>query len=344
MKKSDAILVSSIPNIIFLTNFSAFSELEREAFILLTKNKKYIITDKRYSEAVKKQTSGFEIIDTGAIYFILKDAKSFFEKNKIKTLEIEEDNITVSEYKLLKKFATLIPSDFSDKRVIKTDSEIEKIKKACGIGDLAFEFILNKLKIGVTEKEISDELINFFKSKGSEFSFRPIIAFGPHSSIPHHETGNTKLKKNQIVLMDFGVKFENYCSDMTRTVYFGKAPEKFKKMYETVLNAQQMAISKIRNDSKASDIDKVARNHIKSLGYPNIIHSVGHGIGLEVHEKPHLSPSSSDTLENGMVFSIEPGIYIPEFSGVRIEDLVIVREGCAQLISKAKREIIEVND
>ena len=344
MKNSYAMLVSSVPNIVYLTNFSAFSEIEREAFVLITKNKKYIITDKRYSEAVRKQTRGFEVIETGAICFILKEAKSFFEKNKIKTLEIEENDISVTEYKLLKKSAKLVPSDFSDRRFIKKENEIEKIKKACRIGDLAFEFILTKFKVGVTEKEISDELINFFKSKGAESSFKPIIAFGTHSSVPHHETGNTRLKKNQIVLMDFGVKFENYCSDMTRTVYFGKTPDKFKKIYETILESQKEAISKIEQDCKASDIDKAARDYIKENGYPNIIHSVGHGIGLEVHEKPHLSPSSLETIKNGMVFSVEPGIYIPDFGGVRIEDLVLVREGKAELISLSKREIIEVND
>ncbi len=343
-KKSDAILISSIPNIVYLTGFSGFSESEREAFVLLTKNKKYIITDQRYSEAVKKQTKGFEVIENGAIYFLVKDAKEFFEINNISSLEVEENNLTVSEYKALNKFAKIFPSAFSEKRIIKTKSEIENIKKACKIGDEAFDFVLKKLKTGVTELQIADELINFFKSRNSVISFKPIVAFGANSSTPHHETGNNKLKKNHIVLMDFGVKINNYCSDMTRTVYFGRAPQEFKKIHETVLEAQKLAIAKINHQVIASEIDKTARNYILKQNYPNIIHSVGHGIGLEVHENPHISPNSKEVLKNGMIFSIEPGIYIPGFGGVRIEDLVLLRGGKAQLISHSKREIIEVND
>jgi len=344
MKKSDAILISSVPNIIYLTGFSAFSETEREAFVLLTKNKKYIFTDKRYSEAVKKQTKGFEVNEDGAIYFLVYDAKQFFEKNNIKSLEVEENNLTVAEYKSLRKFVKIIPSEFSNNRIIKTTNEIDLVKKACKIGDEAFDFIITKLKVGITEKEISDELTNFFKSKIADTSFKPIVAFGPNSSIPHHETSNIKLKRNQIVLLDFGVKINNYCSDMTRTVFFGRAPKEFIEMYNTVLKAQELAISSIKEGIKSSVVDKSARDYILKQNYPNIIHSVGHGIGLEVHENPHISPNSKELLKNGMIFSIEPGIYIPKFGGVRIEDLVLLREGNAQLLSHSKREIIEIND
>jgi Xaa-Pro aminopeptidase len=341
--KPEATLISSVPNIIYLTNYSGFSETEREAFILLTKNKKYIITDKRYSEAVEK-IKGFEIIDCGANYFISKLSKEFFKENNIKTLAIEENNITLFESKLLKKSAKLIPSDFSKKRVLKTEKEIENIKKACDIGDEAFKFILTKLKVGVSENDISEELISFFKSKNADFSFKPIVAFGAHSSIPHHKTEKTKLEKNQIVLLDFGVKVNNYCSDMTRTVYFGKADEKFKKIYNTVLNAQKKAIEQIKENANLSLIDKTAREFILEQGFSNIIHAVGHGIGIEVHEAPSVSPYSKNIIKNGMVFSVEPGIYIPEFGGARIEDLVVVRNGKAQLISHAEREIIEIHD
>jgi Xaa-Pro aminopeptidase len=343
MNKSDAILISSVPNIIYLTGFSAFSEIEREAFILITGNKKYLITDKRYSESVKKQTKGFEIIETGAIHFLV-ESENFFKEKNIRVLEIEENNLTVEEFKLLKKSVKMVATNFSDKRINKTKSEIQNLKKACEIGDQAFDFIITKLKTGITEIEISDELINFFKSKNADISFKPIVAYGSNSSIPHHQTGRSKLKKNQIVLLDFGVKFNNYCSDMTRTVFFGNPPKEFIRIYETVLKAQQLAISKIKDTVKASEIDKVARNYILKQNFPNIIHSVGHGIGLEVHEKPHISPNSKDILKSDMVFSVEPGIYIPGFGGVRIEDLVLVREGFPELISNAKREIIGVND
>jgi len=343
MKTSDAILISSVPNIIYFTNYSGFSETEREAFILITTNKNYLITDSRYSEALKKHTSGFEIINSGAINFI-SNAKDFFHINKIYTLAIEEDNITLAESKLLKKSVKIVPTFFFQKRIIKTPQEIENIKKACKIGDMAFNFILAKLKTGITEKEISDELIGFFKLKNADLSFKPIVAFGPHSSIPHHENSDTKLKKDQIVLLDFGVKVNNYCSDMTRTVFFGEAPEEFKKIHKTVLNAQQKTIKNIKPNMKLSEIDKTARDYILSQNFPNIIHAVGHGVGIEVHEAPSVSPSSKDIVKNGMVFSIEPGIYVPGYGGVRIEDLVLIKNGNVELISHAKREIIEIHD
>lgn len=341
--KADAILISSIANIIYLTNFSGFSEIEREAFVLIYKKNKYLITDKRYSEAAKNQTKGFEIIDIGATNFIA-NSKDFFAENTIENLGIEENNLTVAEFNLLKKSVKMIPIDFSNKRAIKKDNEISKIKRASKIGDEAFEFILTKLKVGVTENEISDNLINFFKSKKADLSFKPIIAFGEHSSSPHHENTDFKLKDNQIVLMDFGVKINNYCSDMTRTVFFGIAPEDFKKMYQAVFESQQKAIKKIKLGEKLSVIDKTARDYILKQNYPNIIHAVGHGIGIEVHEAPAISPYSKDLVKNNMVFSVEPGIYIPGIGGIRIEDLVLVRNGKPELISKAKREIIEVND
>lgn len=342
LKNSEAILISGIPNVIYFTNFSGFSDIEREVFLLVTKNKNYLITDRRYSEAVEKQVADFKVIDTGAINFLI-NGKEFFEKEKINLLNIEENNLTVSEYKALKKYIKTKNVDLKNLRIIKNDLEIKNIKKACEIGDLAFEYILTKLKIGVTEKEISDELINFFKSKNADFSFKPIVAFGENSSAPHHENSDRKLEENQIVLLDFGVKVNNYCSDMTRTVFFGKADKKFKEIYNNVLEAQKLSIESVKLNIKASEIDKKARDYILKNNFPNIIHSVGHGIGIEVHETPHISPNSTQKIKNGMTFSVEPGIYISNYGGVRIEDLVLVRDGCAELISHSKREIIEVN-
>lgn len=344
MKSFEAKLISSVPNIVYLTNFSGFSETERDAFIILTENKKFLITDKRYSEAVKKKVKDFEVIDTGALNFLIHEGDDFFKDMKIKSLFIEENDLKVSEFISLKKYIKLKRLDTTNFRIIKSDLEIKHIKEACGIADQSFEFILTKLKSGVTEKEISHLLINFFKSKNADLSFPPIVAFGENSSVPHHESGNTKLSKNQIVLLDFGVKINNYCSDMTRTVFFGKADPKFRKIYNTVLNSQKKAIDKIKPNLKTSIIDKAARDYIIGKNFPDIIHAVGHGIGIEVHEAPSISPTSIDKIKNGMVFSVEPGIYILGYGGVRIEDLILVRNGFAELISLSKKGIIEIND
>ena len=341
-KKYDGVLVSSRSNIVYLTNYSNFSENERECFLLFTKTKQFLITDKRYSEAVDRVVKDFEIINTG-IHKLLTVGHSNILKNlRITSLGIEEYDLTVSEYKRLRNIVKTKPIDLRNLRVIKQKYEIENIRKASKIGDIAFKFILGQLKNGVTEREISDLLETFINQKGADISFKPIVAFGKNSSIPHHMTGKDKLKTNQIVLFDFGVKVNNYCSDMSRTVFFGKTPDRFKKMHKTVLEAQKKAIESIRVGIRDSEIDKIARDYIISKGYPNIIHSVGHGIGIEVHEPPVLSPRSMDVLKENMVITVEPGIYIPHFGGVRIEDMVFVSKKGAQLISHAKREIIEV--
>ncbi|MDP3996042.1 MAG: aminopeptidase P family protein [bacterium] len=353
--KLDAALISSVPNIIYLTGYSGFSYLEREAFLVVAQPQGlthktpgvfgYIITDGRYSEAVSKillnlpKYELLEISNKNSLDDIFKSLSK-----KIKKLGIEENNISLSESKKLKKYFKLVSlKDLENLRIVKEESEILKIQKACEIGDKAFNFILKKLKEGVSEKQIAFDLEYFIKQKRADISFPPIVAFGKNSSIPHHQTGNTKLSKNQIVLLDFGVKFENYCSDMTRTIFFGKADDKFKKIYKTVLTAQQKAIEKLSHlgggrlrlrshDSsevnsrgiKATDVDAVARNYIINQHFPTIPHSLGHGVGIEVHEPPRLSPKSKDILKPGMVFSIEPGIYISGYGGVRIEDLVVL--------------------
>ena len=342
MKQADAQLISSAHHIAYLTNLYFFSETEREAYLIITKNKKYLITDKRYSDEARIKAKGFRIIESGTLNFISGEIEEFLKKENIKILGIEEKNLTVFEYKKIKKVIYTKPLFLENLRSIKTHKEILQITKACNLTDLAFEYILKKIKVGISEKEIANELILFFRKNNADYSFPPIVAFGENSSIPHHEPSTVKLKKNQIVLLDFGVKINNYCSDMTRTIYFGKADKRFKEIYNLVLNAQKSAIEKIKSGSKASEIDNLARKVIKEK-YEDFSHALGHGIGLEVHEAPTISSRSKELLKNGMIFSIEPGIYIPGYGGVRIEDIVLVRDGKAELISKAKRGLIELN-
>ncbi len=349
LKEADAVLVSSWGNITYLTNYSGFSKEERECFLLITRKKQYLITDERYSEAVREQVSNFDVVDEGASKFINRNHSNILKRLRIMSLGIEENNLTVSEYRSIKKIVEkTLNIDLSKLRILKREEEVENIKKACALGDIAFKFIVGKLRTGVSERQIANEIEFFIMEKDAEISFKPIVAFGKNSSVPHHASGQTKLKQNQIVLLDFGVKVNNYCSDMTRTVFFGSPALEFKRMHKTVLEAQKKAIeflkSSIINHKSITgrDIDKVARDYIISKGYPNIIHSLGHGIGIEVHEAPHLSPNSKDVIKPGMVFSIEPGIYIEDYGGVRIEDLVLVTKKGAELISHANREIMEV--
>ncbi|MBI4035609.1 aminopeptidase P family protein [Candidatus Daviesbacteria bacterium] len=348
-EKIDAILISSVSNIVYLTGFTNFSKDEREAYLLIGKDFQYIVTDGRYTEAVKRQVSNFTLFERGHKNKTEDLLKSL--TGKIQTLGIEGHNLSYLEYRFFKKHIKKLKHiNLEIHRSIKTEDEIKKIEQACKLGDKAFEYILKKIKPGVTEKEIAFELEYFVKKAGADLSFPSIVACSKNSSIPHHQTGNTRLeeRRGQFVLLDFGVKLENYCSDMTRTVFFGKPTQQQRRIYETVLAAQQKVIDYITESLKsgkpvkAVSADKAARDYIISKGYPSIPHSLGHGIGLEVHEHPSLSPKSKEILKEGMVFSIEPGIYIEDFGGVRIEDLFVLKKGGLQQLTSASKAIISL--
>ncbi len=340
----DGLLISSPPTITYLTNYAGFSKTEREAFLLITKTKQYIITDSRYSDEVKEYIPDFILSEREVS--LGQTLQNLFKKQQIISLGFEDEDISVKEHTLLNSFIrTLKPVDLELIRMIKTHKEIEKISKACEIGDKAFYYITSIIKKGVSENDIALELELFIRRNGDELSFPSIVAFGANSAVPHHHTGNTKLKEQDIVLLDFGVRYENYCSDMSRTLFFGSQTEEQQKVYQTVFDAQQKAIEYIQKSQSVintSDIDAAARNYILSQGYPSIPHSVGHGIGIEVHESPTLSPKSDQTLQDGMVFSIEPGIYLSGKFGVRIEDLFTISDGQLIQLTKASSKLISL--
>ena len=355
--KLDGILISSFSNIVYLTNYSGFSKEEREAYLFIAKNKQYILTDGRYSQAVKTLIHNFNLIEISSKVSFEKAIKQLIKKHRIKRMGFEGNSLTFLEHKKLSsRFndlsagkAGLNHFSLTNLRAIKDEEEISKIEKACKLGDKTFDYILKKIKLGVSEKEIAFEIEFFIKKQGGDISFRPIVAFGKNSAIPHHQTSDQRLKtKHKIVLLDFGVKLNNYCSDMARTVFFGQPTSEQKKMYQTVLEAQKLAIDYLKSlilnhkSIPAKNIDKVARDYIVSKGYKTIPHSLGHGIGIEVHETPHISPKSKDILKPGMVFTIEPGIYMPNFGGVRIEDIVVLKKPYPRLLTKSSRELTNV--
>jgi Xaa-Pro aminopeptidase len=345
----DATLISSLADIIYLTNFPYFSDLEREGFLIITKNNQYIITDGRYSHAVKKYLKNFILLEIGYQKPLEYHLNQIIQKDKILSLGIQTYNITISEYK---KISPLIKNkkhfDLSALRIKKDNQEISNIQQACKLADMAFTHICNQIKPGMTEKEVAFELETYIRKTNSDISFPTIVAFGENAAIPHHHTGNRTLNKNELLLIDFGVKFNNYCSDMTRTIFFGKASNEQKEAYQTVLNAQQKAIDSLNHnlinnlETNASNIDKAAKDYIIQLGYPNIPHSLGHGIGIQVHEPPTLSPKSKDILKENMVFSIEPGIYLPDKFGIRIEDLFVIQNNSLHQLTNSPKNLIEL--
>ena len=352
----DAALISSPADIIYLTDFSYFSDIEREAFLLITKDKQYIATDGRYSHAVKKYLKNFILLEITSQKPFEYQLNQIIQKDKILSLGIETTNITVYEHKKISPLLNKIKHfDLSTLRIKKNDQEIVYIRESCKLSDLAFTYICSKIKAGMTEKIVAFELESYIRKNGADISFPTIVAFGENAAIPHHHTSNRVLNKNELILIDFGVKIDNYCSDMTRTVFLGKATSEQKKVYQTVFNAQQKAIDSINHNLKnnleinASSIDKVARDYILQLGYPNIPHSLGHGIGLQVHESPNLSPKSKDILKNSMVFSIEPGIYLPagrqglpDKFGIRIEDLFSIQNNSLHELTNSPKNLTEL--
>ncbi|MBI2600606.1 aminopeptidase P family protein [Candidatus Daviesbacteria bacterium] len=335
----EAVLISSVAHIAYLTGYGNFSKEERDAYLFITQKEAFILTHSIYTEVIKSQVKHLTLVEISRrepvrkiLVNLLKKSLSPRKVGRNTRLGIEEDHLTVAEYRALQKeFRNIDNFDMSLSRIVKNNLEIENIRKACHLGDEAFLHVIKKIKPGIAELELVFELENYIRKSRADISFKTIVAFGKNSAYPHHQAGLTKFENTpgQIILMDFGVKLNSYCSDMTRTVFFGKPSTKQEKLYETVLEAQKKAVdfinSKIKSGKaiKCAEVDKIARGFITQKGYPSIPHSLGHGIGLEVHEHPTLSPKSKDYLQEGMVFSIEPGIYIPNFGGVRIEDLFV---------------------
>lgn len=347
----NALLISSPASIIYLTGYAGFSPIEREAYLLVSEASHYIFTDLRYTEAIKKLVPHFTLKEITSQTPFLKQLETISKAEDISILGIEPDNLTVAEFTKVKPlFSTIKPIHLREFRMIKTDKEIESIQDACSLGDQTFDYIVPKIKAGMSEKDVALEMEMYIRKHGGTLSFPTIVAFAENSAVPHHMASDKRLKTNDIVLLDFGVEIDSYCSDMTRTVFIGKPTAEQKKVYETVRIAQEKAIQFLQNNLdkisntqvKAFDVDKASREYIMSQRYPSIPHSLGHGIGVEVHEAPTLSPRSDETLTNGMVFSIEPGIYLIGKFGVRIEDLFAIQNGKLLQLTYAPHNLIQL--
>lgn len=340
-KKCDAVLLTSPHNMRYFSGFAG-----GEGAAVITKNKAYLLTDSRYIEQAESEAKGFEVTETNDW---MKGACRLFERNSLKTVAIEDDSMTAAEFNRLSELAPrrefiMAASKIRTMRMMKTEDELDRIRRAEEIGCRAFEHVLQYIKPGVMERDIALEIEYFMKKQGaSGMSFDTIAISGARTSLPHGVPTDKKVENGDFVTMDFGCVLDGYCSDMTRTVVVGKANEEQKKIYEVVKKAQQIGLDTIREGIPCADADKAARDYIASCGFGQYFrHSLGHGVGLLVHELPNLSPRSEFTLEKNMVVSCEPGIYIPGFGGVRIEDLVAVtKDGCENL-TRVTKELIEL--
>lgn len=335
-----AVLISKPQNMRYFSNFTGTS-----AVVLLTDINRYIYTDFRYVEQAKEECIGYDVVSIRGSIDIINHIKSL----GVSRLAFEDDHMTFSMYSLYKEKmdnVEFVPlkGQITKIRAVKTQGEIENIEKASAILDDTFSHILSLIKPGVSEFDIAMEIEYFVKKKGASRSpFETIVASGKRTSMPHAVASNKIIELGDFLTMDFGCIYNGYCVDMTRTVFVGKASEEQKELYDIVLKAQTASLAAVKAGVSCREIDKIARDIISTYGYAdNFGHGLGRGVGLEVHELPRINSFSEDILEENMVITDEPGIYIPEFGGIRIEDLLVVTNDGYKLLFKSSKELIEI--
>lgn len=340
MLDMQGIIISNPINIKYLTG------IEADGVFLITPKENIYITDGRYVEAVNNTlTLNDEIVVYDMQDISRDDYENFFLF--CENVGFEEEYVTYAKYKDFMhryKINNLEETEgiIEKQRMIKDPEEIELIEKACKITDDCFNHLKSFIKIGLTEKQIAKEIDEFFIDNGAEdVAFSTIVASGKNSSMPHAVPTNKKIEAGDPITIDMGCKYKGYCSDMTRTIFVGEPTEEMKKVYDLVLNNQKFALDQYKDGANARQITKMVESNFKLNGGYDLIHSLGHGVGLEIHELPYMSYRFDTMLRENMVVTDEPGIYIPGKFGVRIEDTVqITKFGCISLTNSEKNYII----
>ncbi len=334
----DGILISDLANVRYLSGFTGSS-----AYVIITKNQAILLTDFRYQEQAAHEVKGYSIvIEHNEKTSEIKDICGGYG---IKQLGFEDHNITFAFYnKLLKRKIALKPISniVESLRIIKSAEELSCIKTAVKRAESAFKTLLPRIRVGVTEKKLALQLEYFLKKEGCKtVPFAAIVASGPMSALPHAQPTERKLKKGDLVVIDWGGECDGYFSDMTRTLLIkGNNISKQKELYYNVFEAQNRAIQSVKAGVKSAVIDAAARDYIKEKGFDEYFgHGTGHGVGLAVHEKPVVSWRNNEVIAERMVFTIEPGIYLPDFGGVRIEDLVVAGKRGADVLTSLPKKL-----
>lgn len=327
-------------------SFFYFTQLARGLFegsyVFLTRKNLKVITSQLEEETARSEDLDVEVFTSGRQRDdLLKEVTK-----GITFLGINYSGVSHKDYlslkdKLQDKEFVDVGESISSLRQVKSEREISKLKEAARIVSRVGEMIPGMLKDGMTEGELAARVnYEMMKNGASSPSFDTIAAFGPDAAEPHFSGGNRKLKKGEVVLVDFGAKFQRYCSDMTRTYFFGKPDREMQEMYETVLNSQEAGIRAVRSGENGKVVDAASRKVVDSTKFKGrFIHGLGHGVGLNVHDHPALSPQMDFFLKENMVVTVEPGVYIPKKGGVRIEDDVIVTKNGCQIITTAPKEM-----
>lgn len=339
-EKIDALLISQMSNIFYLSGFRASN-----AMALVTKHHAYIFTDGRYTEKAEKEVSEeWKVVDMSPSF--LSVLPSYLVKHRVHRLGIEIAHMPALVYKRLCTVPAVKCVDTMGMverlRQVKTPVELRAIRQSQRLNEQVMKLLLGESKFGMSEADAVWKIRQLAHDIGADgLSFEPIVAFGAHTSMPHHQSHpKKKLKRGDMILIDMGLVYKHYCSDMTRT-FFTKTPTKQQAdMYQTVLTAQRAAIAAVKPGGKADDVDRAARLFFASSGYHSKFpHATGHGIGLDIHEYPRLAKSDTSELLPGMVLAIEPGLYLPGKLGVRIEDLVEVTESGFAVMTGLSKEL-----
>ncbi len=337
----DAVLLNSIPDRQFATGFHSTA-----GYAFITPDSAAFLIDFRYIDAARKEIEGFDIVMATSELKYETIINDIIAKKGIKRVGFKQDGITYAQFTALEKLinAELVPSGdmINGLRASKQAWEIEYMQRAQDISEEVLDEVLGLLRPGISEVEVSAEIVYRIIKKGADgISFDPIVVSGPNSALPHGVPGSRRIEHGDFVTLDFGSRYRGYCSDMTRTVAIGSATDEMKKIYEIVHRAQQTGIDAMRAGVVGSEVDAASRAVISAEGYGEYFgHGFGHSVGLEVHESPNANTIETKTLPKGAVVTAEPGIYLPGKFGVRIEDMLEITENGSRNLTKAAKALL----
>lgn len=338
-EKVNWLIVQNLTNIRYLSGYSG-----SHAVLLISPEKKVIVSDGRYQEQIKKEVVGFETVmegerhDIDIIKEVLGSAQHVW---------IEGDHCSISRFNKIDEGlpnATVVPKKYlvEAMRITKDDDEIKVIKKALALAEDALEKVYPQIKEGMTERDLANTIEHEMWKLGAEKeSFETLVQFGPRTSLPHGKPSNATLKSGQNILMDFGCILNGYCSDITRMAYFGEPSDEMKTIHNLVKEANENAANNIREHMTTKQADEFARSVIRDGGYGDqFVHGLGHGLGIDIHEDPRLTYRSEETLKAGNVVTIEPGIYVEGKGGVRLEDTAVITEDGCEILNQSSKEML----
>jgi Xaa-Pro aminopeptidase len=338
--KIDALLISWLPNVRYLTNFTGSNGM-----VLLTPDSITLFTDPRYAIQAPEESTAKVVIAKGPL---IRRAAQAIKRKRLKRVGFEKSHLSYEAWETLKELLPLASGSkpigpvIEQARMVKSLAEIERIRRSVNTNSAAFGNALKKIRPGMTESDLAAELEYQMRRRGAEKpSFETIVASGPRTALPHAQPGAHRFRDHEVILIDMGSFQDGYASDMTRMVFLGKPDPKTRKMYEAVLKAQRAAIDAVREGVAADKVDRAARDVLKSENLDKeFVHSTGHGLGLEIHEPPRLGKKDKTRLAAGMVVTIEPGVYVKGFGGIRIEDTVLVTKNGCEVLTPTSKELM----